>query len=432
MDSKALTKIQSVILASIIVVAAVCGGIAYVLLSSNGQISDAVKIGICADLDSVEGSAIWQGAVLAAEQVNAEGGVLGRDLEIVAEDDDSETPPFDIAVSTNAMNRLITVHKVDFIINGYATLVSQDIACQHKKILFCIMNTQDNLTQRVDEDYDTYKYFFRTGIPNGTSALDGTVESLEVCREHTGFNKVALVRHEIAGPEAAFVADLEGHGFEVVYSANVPLETVDFSSYFAKAEAAGAEILYPIILGQAGVPFVKEYSERQSPMVMWGYVVMAAMNNFWELTEGKCEYVSTNGFPVVTGYPLTTKTISTREAYVERWNQAITNFAGTTFDTVRFILPDAIKRAGTIETEAVIAALEKTEVETSMARRFVFTSSHDIFVGEAGPNRPAEEYFLVCLFQWQDGVQVPVYPIEIMEEAGATYKYPPWRGPWSK
>jgi hypothetical protein len=97
---------------------------------------------------------------------------------------------------------------------------------------------------------------------------------------------------------------------------------------------------------------------------------------------------------------------------------------------VRFILPDAVKRAGTTETEAVIKALEKTDVETSMARRFVFTSSHDVMIGAAGPNIPSEDYMLVCLFQWQNGTQAPVYPKQVMQEAGATYKYPNWPGPW--
>jgi branched-chain amino acid transport system substrate-binding protein len=108
------------------------------------------------------------------------------------------------------------------------------------------------------------------------------------------------------------------------------------------------------------------------------------------------------------------------------------SIATASYDAVRFILSDAIKRAGTTETEAVIKALEKTDVETSMARRFVFTSSHDVMIGAAGPNIPNEDYMLVCLFQWQNGTQVPVYPETIMKEAGATYKYPPWKGPWSK
>ena len=107
------------------------------------------------------------------------------------------------------------------------------------------------------------------------------------------------------------------------------------------------------------------------------------------------------------------------------------NAAGT-YDALRFILSDAIKRAGTTETEAVIKALEATAVETSVARRFVFSSSHDAMVGSGSVDDPAKDYMVMCIFQWQDGTQVLVKPKSIMEETGASYKYPPWKGPWSK
>jgi branched-chain amino acid transport system substrate-binding protein len=198
-------------------------------------------------------------------------------------------------------------------------------------------------------------------------------------------------------------------------------------------EAAGAEILVPVIVSQASIPFVKEWYDRQSPCVVWGILGLAEQSNFWELTEGKCECVSFNSVPVLCGYPLTNQTVPTREAYQERWGTAIpSSSAVAAYDGIRFILPDAITRAGTIETEAVIKALETIDVETSMARHFIFTRSHDLFVGAAGPNKPEEDYVLVAHFQWQNGTQVPVKPEAIMKEAGATYKYPPWDGPWSK
>ena len=35
------------------------------------------------------------------------------------------------------------------------------------------------------------------------------------------------------------------------------------------------------------------------------------------------------------------------------------------------------------------------------------------------------------VFQWQaDGKRVPIYPPEAMEEAGASYTFPDWSGPW--
>jgi hypothetical protein len=53
--------------------------------------TETIKIGIYGDLDDVSWKAVWQVAILAAKQVNAEGGVLGRNFDVIAEDDDSES-----------------------------------------------------------------------------------------------------------------------------------------------------------------------------------------------------------------------------------------------------------------------------------------------------------------------------------------------------
>jgi branched-chain amino acid transport system substrate-binding protein len=429
LDSQGLTKIQLIILIAVIIIA-VGGGAAYVLLDGEQQSSETIKIGIIADIDNIGGKAVLQGAKLAAEQVNAEGGVLGKNFEIVAEDDDIESGNMDLAVATNAITRLITVDKADFIVSTYLGMHYREIAFEHKKILFTLYDATEELTQGVLDNYDRYKYYFRTGAGNGTAAVEGVTESMVVCRNFTGFNKIAFIYWSGVEDFVSSVTDvLEKQGFDVVLSEPVAFDTIDYSGCFARAEEAGAEILYPLIYSSGAIPFVKEYSDRQSPMVMWGNIGIGSLNNFWEITEGKCEYTTNNGYPVVIGYPLTSKTVATKDAYDERWGEEITSNAAAAYDTVRFILPDAIERAGTTETDAVIEALEETDVETSLCRHFVFTSSHDILVGEAGPNRLSEDYFFVAMFQWQNGVQVPVYPIELMEEAGSTYKFPDWPGP---
>jgi branched-chain amino acid transport system substrate-binding protein len=223
---------------------------------------------------------------------------------------------------------------------------------------------------------------------------------------------------------------LPENGFNLVYKGRFPLGTVDFSSYFAAAETAGVEVLIPMIILDGGIPFVKEYYDRQSPMLIFGGInLLASGPNGWEWTDGKCNHMDFGEFPTTTGYPFTTKTLQTREAYMNRWNEPITIGGANTYDAIKFILTDAIERAGTIDTDAVIAALEKTSVETSNARNFVFTESHALMMG-TDANDPNEDYPIVLGFQWQDGVQVPMDPRKIMEEAGATLTFPDWPGPW--
>ena len=435
LDSSAITKIQSVILAVIIVVAAVAGSLAYIILSGQEQ-SETIKIGVLTDLDAFDGKRIRQGAVLAAEQLNAEGGILGKQVEVVGEDTDISTGA-DPAKINAALTRLLTYHKVDFIIGQAADqgFMVQEVISQHKTIFFEVATPEDSYTQRVVDDYDAYKYFFRVAF-NATSIFQGITDALLLLRDQTGFNKVGYIGEDLNWAKGImqgldYVLP-ELYGFDLVYKGAFPPGTFDFSSYFATAETAGVEIMVPLISARAGaIPFVKEYGDRQSPMVIYGGWLGAGVGDpeGWEITDGKCEYISVSSFPIVAGFPLTSKTIPDREAYTNRWGEIPIVFGGNAYNILRYILPDAIERAGTIETEAVIEALETTSIEITDARDFVFTSSHDLMMGE-NPNNPDADYMLAMLFQWIDGKQVPVYPEKIMEEAGATYTYPDWPGPW--
>jgi len=427
-----LTNIQSIILIAIIAVAAVAGTIVYIMWSGREQ-TEIIKIGFLGDLDGVLGKPTWQGAILAVEEINAEGGILGRQVELIGEDHDGGVDP---VILTNALTKLITVHNVDFIFGGGSggqteTLV-QDIIAQHKIICISGQTIPDAITQRVLDDYDAFKYYFSIQF-NSTSGKLGMTDSMIHIRELTGFNKIGYLAEDLPWNKEtreAFDVFLPENGFELVYKGKFPIGTVDFSSYFAAAEAAGVEVLLPLIALDGGIPFCKEYYDRQSPMLVFGGVNnLASSPNGWEWTEGKCNHMDFGTVPTTAGYVFTSKTLQTRDAYMDRWGEVISWGGANYYDGIKFILADAIERAGTIDTDAVIEALEETSVETSNARDFVFTESHALMMGKDA-NDPNEDYPIVMGFQWQDGVQVPVDPRKIMEEAGATITFPDWPGPW--
>jgi branched-chain amino acid transport system substrate-binding protein len=431
LDSRALTKIQSIILIAVVAIPAV-GGAAIVLWDGPSQSSETIKIGVLADLNAVLGKKIWRSILLAAEQLNAEGGILGKQIEVIGEDTDSETSKDQLKI-TNALTRLISYHEVDFVI-GQGGLTDgptvQEIIRTHK-ITFIDVYASDELSQRVLDDYDEYKYYFSTDW-NETTMFFGMTDGLVTMREITGFNKVGIIGQQWAEPIVEGLDNVlpELYDFEIVYKTLFPYETVDFSSYYAAAEAAGVEVLVPLIGTDAAIPFVKEYYDRQSPLFIYGGGAgTVADPDAWDWTDGKCEHVCFVNTPIVGGYSLTSKTLQTREAYFNRWEENIDYTGSISYDDLRFILSDAIERAGTIETEAVIKALEETSVETSNTRNWVFTPSHGLMMG-MNPNDPETNYAFVMYFQWQDGEQVPVYPKKIMEAERISYTFPDWPGPW--
>jgi len=422
LNSKALTKIQSILLATIIVVAAISGGIVYFLLSEQNQSSKIIKIGLIGDIDTTQEKKGWQEAILAVEEINAEGGVLGKTLELIVEDDESKTPGGDPTKSTLALSRLITVYKVDFVVSmvaGGAALSCQDVSAEHKIVYVNVFAAIDALTQRVLDDYDRYKYFFSIS-PKGTEYIPNMIDSIVHLRDITGFNKIAfLCDYYPVWDEIKMELDNlpETHGFELVYSGQFGPGTIDFSSYFSAIESAGAEVLVTGLAAQEGIAFVKEWYDRQSPMIIWDLGPLSGDSDFWESTDCKCDHMTVSTLATVAVYPKTSKTLPSRNAYFNRWNEE--NMGLLVYDTIRFILYDAIKRAGTTEPDAVISALEETSIETANFRNFIFGSSHGPIVENP-----------IMRFQWQDGIRVPIYPPEIMEEAGATYTFPDWSGPW--
>lgn len=428
LDHRALTKIQSTILVVIILVAAVSVILIYFYGSGTPQEPGTIRIGVLADLDMSRGKSIMEGAVLAAEQINAAGGLLGKNIEIIGEDSDVEEANLDPTTAINALNRLITYHNVDFVIIGGGENFVIDTGVQHKKILFGTTSPTEALTQRLIDDYETYKYFFRLGTNETTAARDLDDMVLYV-RDMTGFNKIGYLAIDI--PQVSLLVEaLEAmpktYGVELVYTGKYPWGTTDFSSYFAAAEAVGVEIMVPITITQEGVPLVKEWYDRQSPMILWGINAAASIESSWNATEGKVENVAFPSVLALEGYAATSKTLATREAYINRWGHFPELQGAGVYDCIRFLLCEALEQAQTTETEAVIKALEEIEVENSLETNFRFTSSHDHYFGVG-------EKTFNGVFQWQSGGKLAIiYPKNVMEETRATYAYPDWSGPWNK
>jgi len=320
----------------------------------------------------------------------------------------------------------------------WSTLVYQDICSEHKKILFTLSDPSVQNTQRVVDNYDKYKYYFRYAwLANTTSMNSGNVQSIVDLGKAAGLAKVGYLIPDVGTIRNQTIpymeSQLPNHGLEVVYRGLYPLATTDFASYFAKAEEAKTEILFTIFNSVSKSPaFISEWYERQSPMLLCGNILGAAEISFWNLTQGRAEFVFTRGPAVSLGYPLTSKVIPAREAYLKRWGAPLNGLSASAYDIVRFLLSDAVKRARTMETDAVIKALESTSVETILARRFSFTSSHDMLVEEAGMTSLVDSNMLFIVMQWQNGTQVPVFPEALRIEAGGTIRFPPWQGPWSK
>jgi len=102
------------------------------LLTCPAWAAKTIKIGVIGPMQFVQGKGHWAGASMAAEQINAKGGVKvgGKMMKIELIKADSNEF-INVTDATNAMELLVSRHKVDFIVGGFrseAVLAMQDIA----------------------------------------------------------------------------------------------------------------------------------------------------------------------------------------------------------------------------------------------------------------------------------------------------------------
>ena len=83
-----------------------------------------------------------------------------------------------------------------------------------------------------------------------------------------------------------------------------------------------------------------------------------------------------------------------------------------------YVLKDAIERAGSLDSDAVVAALEKTELMGVYGRIKFNPKNHQVI-----PSTNPKEGVVGTIFQWQAGKRIVVFPPKI---AMGEVKLPPW------
>ena len=129
-----------------------------------------IKIGVIGPMNFMQGKGHWDGATRAAEEINAKGGIqVGKKkMKVVLVKADSNEF-LSITDATNAMERLMTQDKVDFVVGGFRTeavFAMQDIAMDYKKLFLGCGAAHPELCEKVGKDYKRYKYWFRVTPTN--------------------------------------------------------------------------------------------------------------------------------------------------------------------------------------------------------------------------------------------------------------------------
>src|SRR5450755_147469 len=181
------------------------------------------------------------GAKLAVAQINAKGGILGRQVELLVEDSAN-----DVGTGVQKARKLIERDNVNFMIgdvnSGIAAAIAQVTA--EKKILHIVSGGHTDSITGKDCKWNVFR------VCNTTRTEANSVSDLL-------FTKYGKKWHFIT-PDYAFghtlqqaaLKDLEKFGGTMTGNELTPLGTTDFSAYLIKARAANPDVL--LVLPQGG------------------------------------------------------------------------------------------------------------------------------------------------------------------------------------
>jgi branched-chain amino acid transport system substrate-binding protein len=388
-----------------------------------------IKIGVIGPMFYVQGEHHYQGAQLAASEINDAGGIqVGDESYRVTVVKANSNELVSVTDATGAMEKLINVDDVDFVMGGIRTeavLAMQDIAMDNQRIFLGCGAATTELCTRVSEDYDRYKYWFRVLPANSyylglvSFELLGLVAA-EVAAE-VGAPKVAILAEQAvwANPIVdAAEANLPGQNIQVVGTWRVSATADQVTSELTAIENAGANIIFTVLSGPVGLHYAKKRGELQIPAASVGINVEAQDGGFWDATGESGNYEATMN--LYARVEITEDTIAFYDKFVDRVGGPPTYNAGT-YEAL-YILKAAIERAGTLDSDAVVTELENTD-RTGAAGRIVFTEDHDLTWGPG--------YVTAVGVQWLDGEMKCIWPPpdgwqDVVYEGAVEYELPPW------
>lgn len=377
-----------------------------------------VVLGVPTALGAIEGQDALRAAQLAASEINAAGGLevggVRRKLEIVSIDTRESEAGVPVNDALAAMEKLLSEKKPAAIVIGSfrseVLLSAMDMIAKVKIPYLCTIAMSPEFEKKVAGDYDRYKYNFRLGL-SAPYLVGNLGKTLGFIRQKHGFDKIYFIHQDVAwakGTIAGLSKVAQAAGWTAVGTDAYPTGSRDFSSSLTKAKAGGAQVLVPIFdMPESGV-LVKQAKAMKVPALVAGFISPAAPGTAWTTFGGEIDGL-VNFLFEPGAIPLKTpRSMHFFEAYGKAYGEEARSKMsghgpGPSYDAV-YVYAEAVKRAGTLEADAVVAQLEKTDMDGAIGK-IAFNKAHQVVYGEDPKTAAAS-----LAFQWRGGKRLVVYP----------------------
>ena len=341
------------------------------------------------------GSYQKEGYDVCIDELNAKGGLLGRKVELVIYDDQSQP-----ATAVKLYEKLITEDKVDAVMGPYSSAVSEAVANvteKYRKVMVAPLAATTSIFKK------GRKYIFMVITP-AENYLDGLIDMAA----KRGLKTVAIINEDTLFPKASAAGTAEAakkRGMQVVLQEAYPKGNTDFSALLVKIKAANPDVIAAGTYFDDAVAITRQMKELNVNPKMFGLTVGGDLPEFYDLLKQNAEYVyGSTQWDETLPYPGQKEFLA---AYTKKFKHepsyhAAAGYAGC------LIYGEAVKRAGTLDADKVREQLLKMEIKTAFGDYKVDADGFQVA-------------HKMVMLQWQDGKRVVVWPDDL---AGGKARYP--------
>lgn len=340
--------------------------------TAEEQNKDPIRIGFSMALSGALGGGGQQallGMKIWADDVNEAGGLLGRPVELIVHDDQSN--PKAVA---GIYSELLDIDKVDLIVSGYGTSLiapAMPVAVDRKMVFMSLFGTNVNAKWKYENYFSMH--------PVGPAPAAGFSQHWFAAVEKFKPKTIAIISAE--GPFAqnlkrGAVANAKAMGLEIVYEHNYNRKTADFKPILLAANAETPDVIYIASYPNGSAGLVRALSEVGSDAKavgggMFGLQFSGLMAGLGSKLNGISNYDFFVPEPTMVAYPGARDLISRYQAKVRAENLKVDPlgyFLVPWSYAYVDILGQAVNAVGSLDQQAIADYIRKTEFTSVVGR----------------------------------------------------------------
>ena len=328
-----------------------------------------IKIGVVTPLSGTYtpiGEQVKMGLDLAAKEINATGGINGRKIDLIYEDEEANP-----AVATQKAEKLFQVEKVEFLtgtVNSGSTLAVGQLAERNNKLIATTVSFADSITADKCSP-NVFRVNARAGMQS--AALAAWVDK-EIPKANIFFigPDYEMGRSTVSAFKKASIEK----GAKDVGEVFAPLDNKDYSPYFGQVRAAKPNVIYTSV---ACNDTVRLFTQMDEYGVNKGVTIVGASGTVTSQNMGAIGK-SANGFVTGVGYspkldnPANKKFVAD---FQKAYNKLPDLYGADSYGLLYFYKA-AVEKAKSTETDKVRAAMNDLSWQTPQGTKKMRAGDH--------------------------------------------------------